>query len=238
LTNSEFFFTIDVMPRLARIVVPGYPHHITQRGNHRLDIFIDDEDRAVYLRLLKRYREKHGLELLAYCLMTNHIHLVAVPKETHSLARALADTHMCYAQHMNRKYSKIGHLWQGRFFSCVLDENHALAAARYAERNPVRAGLVGCAWDYSWSSTREHLSLGGDGLVSERWPSGDLRKQWRELLIEPGEKGEIDRVRRSTLSGIPAGEEDFLEKIESLVKRALKPKKVGRPRKSLLKRGL
>jgi putative transposase len=170
--------------------------------------------------------------------MTNHIHLVAIPWETHSLARALADAHMCYSQHINRKYSKVGHLWQGRFFSCVLDENHALAATRYVERNPVRAGLVGCAWDYPWSSAREHLSLGGDDIVSVRWPSRDLREQWRALLIEPGEKKEIDRVRRSTLSGIPAGEDDFLEKIEGLVKRTLKPNKVCRSLKSLQKSDL
>jgi putative transposase len=219
---------------MARIVAPEYPHHITQRGNHRLDIFIDDEDRAVYLKLLKQYRDKHGLEILAYCLMSNHIHLVAIPKESFSLSRALADTHMRYAQHINRKYSKVGHLWQGRFFSCVLDEDHALAAARYVERNPVRAGLVGRAWDYPWSSARDHIGARRDAFVSARWPAGDLRKQWAELLATADGGKELEAIRTSTRSGKPVGSDAFIEKMEKLLQRLLKPKRVGRPHKHLI----
>jgi putative transposase len=218
---------------MPRVVGPQYPHHITQRGNHRLDIFIDDDDRAVYLKLLRQYRDKHGLEILAYCLMSNHIHLVAVPTENHSLSRALADTHMRYAQHINRKYSKVGHLWQSRFFSCILDEDHTLAAARYVERNPVRAGLVGRAWDYPWSSAREHIDRKKDALVSARWPLGDLREQWAELLTATDDTKELEAIRTSTLSGKPVGTEAFIKKMEKLLQRLLKPREVGRPRKSL-----
>jgi putative transposase len=228
----------SVMPRIARIVAPGYPHHITQRGNNRLDIFIDDEDRSLYLGLLKHYRDKHGLEILAYCLMSNHIHLVAIPEEKQSLSRVLADAHMRYSQHVNRKYNRIGHLWQGRFFSSILDENHTLAAARYVERNPVRAGLVDCAWDYPWSSARAHIGAEADRLVSTRWPQGDLREHWRGLLVEPGEKVEMDAIRRSTRSGKPTGSKEFIEKMEGLIKSIRKVKKRHHSYKRLINRGL
>lgn len=130
------------MPRIARATVPGTPHHITQRGNNREIIFFDDKDRRRYLKWLKEYTNRHRLEVWAYCLMNNHIHLIVVPEREESLGNALRDTHMRYAQYINRRYRRSGHLWQGRFFSCALDSAHLLAAVRYVERNPVRAGFV------------------------------------------------------------------------------------------------
>lgn len=219
------------MPRTARIVAPGLAHHITQRGNRRMEVFLDDEDRETYLTLLRQYRKKHGLEILAYCLMHNHIHLLAVPKETDSLARTLADTHMRYAQHFNWKHSQTGHLWQGRFFSCVLDERHALAAARYIERNPIRAGLVGRAWDYGWSSATAHVSEKSDSLLSDRWPSGQQLMQWRDLLSEAGDDARLRGIRLHTRTGRPLGTEGFLDKVERMLGRTVRPGKGGRPPK-------
>ena len=130
------------MSRVARIVAPGFPHHVTQRGNRRADVFEADTDYEAYLRFLKRYAGKRGLSIWVYCLMRNHIHLVAVPLRAESLGQALRDAHTVYAMYFNSRTQLSGHVWQGRFYSCPLDETHLWAAVRYVERNPVRAGMV------------------------------------------------------------------------------------------------
>jgi len=127
---------------MARVVVPGIGHHLTQRGNRREEVFFDDGERQRYLQLLLEYSAKHGMEILAYCLMTNHVHLVAVPARIDSLARGMKSLDLRYAQHVNWHQGICGRLWQGRFLSCPLDEDHLWAAIRYVERNPVRARLV------------------------------------------------------------------------------------------------
>lgn len=226
------------MPRIARVVATGLAHHITQRGNRRADVFLDDEDRLSYLELLKRYSQRHGLEILAYCLMSNHVHLVAIPQEAYSLARTFAETHMRHARHINRKQEQTGHLWQGRFYSCVLDEPHALAAARYVERNPVRAGLAAKAWDYPWSSARAHVGEVCDDLLSERWPSGQLLAQWRDILTGPDADTETDALRAFTRTGRPLGGESFTAMVERITGRSVKLKKAGRPRNMLQMRRL
>lgn len=133
--------TILLIPRLARNVFPGIPHHITQRGNRREDVFFSDKDRQSCLAWLKEYSEKHSLEILAYCLMSNHIHIVAVLKTEENLQRLLKPLHIRCAQRINREKGWKGHLWQGRFFSLTLDEAYLWAAIRYVERNPVRAKM-------------------------------------------------------------------------------------------------
>lgn len=218
------------MPRTARIVATGLAHHITQRGNHQMDVFRDDDDREVYLRLLQKYRRKCGLEVLAYCLMSNHIHLVAVPREEDSMARTLARAHMCYTQHFNRKYSLSGHLWQGRFFSCVLDERHALAAARYVERNPLRAGFEGRAWEYRWSSARGHVGEFDDPMLAKSWPDENLLAGWRDLLTEEEGEEEVESLRHSIRTGHPLGSASFIRKLERALNRLLERKQRGRPR--------
>lgn len=128
------------MPRLARTVCARVPHHVTQRGNRREDVFFTDADRLAYLGWLKEDAEKHAVQILAYCLMTNHIHLVALPASEEGLERMLKPLHMRYAQRINRERRWKGHLWQGRFFSSALDEDYLWAAIRYVERQPrVRA---------------------------------------------------------------------------------------------------
>ena len=116
------------MPRLARIVIEGVAHHVVQRGNNRQDVFFVDDDRRAYLRLLQSQASRFGLILEGYCLMTNHVHLVATPSRPQSLARAIGRTNWLYSQYVNRLHGRSGHLWQNRFFSCPLGEGHFWAA--------------------------------------------------------------------------------------------------------------
>jgi putative transposase len=124
------------MPRLSRTVFPGVAHHITQRGNRREQVFFDDDDRQTYLDWLAHYSRRFDVEVLGYCLMTNHVHLVVMPGSEDGLHRMLKPLHMRYAQRVNRARGWTGHLWQGRFFSSPLDEAYLWAALRYVERNP------------------------------------------------------------------------------------------------------
>jgi putative transposase len=133
------------MPRLSRIVAVDYPHHVTQRGVRSMDIFRDDEDRRQYLQYVKEETELRKVDILAWCLMTNHVHFIAVPHAETSLSRAFGESHKRYTRMKNFKENARGYLFQGRFGSCVLDERHMLAAVRYVENNPVTAGMVSCA---------------------------------------------------------------------------------------------
>ena len=163
------------MPRLSRAVFAGVPHHITQRGNRRDDVFFSDEDRLSYLDWLHEYCKKHDVDVLAYCLMTNHIHIVAVPNSEDGLQRVLKPLHMRYAQRVNRAKGWKGHLWQGRFFSSPLDDAYLLAAIRYVERNSIRVGLADKAEDYRWSSAAAHCGQRGDKVLSHK-------SEWRKVL--------------------------------------------------------
>ena len=144
------------MARIARVVVPGIPHHVTQRGNRRADVFFDDADRYAYLNNLRRFARLHEIEVWAYCLMTNHVHFVVVPAHEKALALTFHDAHTCFVGALNSRRKLSGHLWQGRFFSTPLDNAHLWASVRYVERNPVRAGMVSRAEDYKWSSAAAH----------------------------------------------------------------------------------
>ncbi len=155
------------MPRIARIIAPGYPHHITQRGNNRATVFFDDEDRRTYLKLLSAYAHKHSLQIWAYCLMDNHIHLLAVPETETALARGIGLTNQVYTQYLNRKLTQSGRVWQNRFFSCVVgSEQYLWAVARYIERNPLKVGLAERVDDYQWSSAKAHLTETNDAVLS------------------------------------------------------------------------
>ena len=136
------------MPRLARCVFANVPHHITQRGNRKEEVFFTQDDRNTYLSLLNNYCDKHSVDIIAYCLMTNHIHLVAVPTTEDGLEKVLRPLHMRYTQMINRKMGWNGHLWQGRYFSSPLDEEYFWACIRYIENNPVRAKIVDRAGEY------------------------------------------------------------------------------------------
>lgn len=220
------------MSRVARVVVPGFPHHITQRGNRRADVFETDGDRKAYLRFLKQYSEKRGLDIWAYCLMTNHIHLVAVPKTEAALGFAMRDTHTVYAMYFNSRTQLSGHVWQGRFYSTPLDENHLWAAVRYVEMNPVRAGMVARAEEHPWSSAAAHCGLRDDPVLSTDYPPVGVVEDWRAWLRDRPEDNEAyDTIRKQTRTGRPCGSPKFLDQLEDLLGRVLRPKKSGRPRK-------
>ncbi len=220
--------SIADMSRVARIVVPGFPHHVVQRGNRRADIFYSDDDRLAYTRFLKKYAAEHGLKIWAYCLMTNHLHLVAVPERERSLGLALHDAHSVYALYFNSRYKLSGHLWQGRFYSCPMDETHAWAAVRYVECNPVRAGMVACAQEYPWSSAGNHCGLRTDTLLAGEFPPPDVIEDWPARLHEGEPEDMLLRLRRQTHTGRPFGSPQFLAGVETILGRGLRPKKPGR----------
>jgi putative transposase len=218
------------MPRVARIVIPGCPHHITQRGNNRQDVFFVDDDRRVYLELLSAQSARYGLDIHAYALMTNHVHLVATPRRKDSLARAVGRAHYFYTLYVNRLHGRAGHLWQNRFFSTALDDAHLWTALTYVERNPVRAGLVRRAWRYEWSSAAAHCGKSSPPVWLEEKLFRRLLagRNWREALTQPQDDKTLDLMRRHTLTGRPLGSDSFLSKIETAIGRRLRPLTPGR----------
>lgn len=214
------------MPRMARLVVPGYPHHVTQRGCRRQLTFFDDSDYQAYIALLASLKRHSGVEFLAYCLMPNHAHLVVVPSHEHSLARLFRTVHRRFALRVNAAHDWRGHLWQERFYSCVMDERHTLAAIRYVELNPVRAGLCAKAADWRWSSARAHLYRQSDALVSLA-PVCEQIHDWDAYLAEHNAPEFDDRIRLHTRTGRPAGVDAFVEALEIVTGRRLKVQKSG-----------
>lgn len=200
------------MPRKARVVAPGVAHHVTQRGVARQTVFYARRDRQVYLKLLAEQARLAGVRVLAYCLMSNHIHLVLVPDEERSLALCLQRVHGRYAQYLNARRRRSGHLWQNRYFSCPLDEGHLWTAVRYVELNPVRAGLAKEASSYRWSSAAAHLG-GRDesrALDVAFWQEAGGAGRWRQLLDEQGDAEQLRRLRRATYACRPCGDESFV----------------------------
>ncbi len=218
------------MARISRLVVPGYPHHITQRGVRSLPIFSNDKDRSGYADIMAEQVHRFGVEVLAWCLMTNHTHLVAIPNDQAALARAIGEAHRRYTRMKNFAEGVRGYLFQGRFSSCVLDETHLIAAARYVELNPVKAGMVRSAEDYPWSSARFHLGgVATDVLVKDKNLLG-LVENWEEYLRQDDDKAN-SRLVKAIRSGRPAGSEPFVQLVETLTGRSLRLGKRGpRPR--------
>ncbi|WP_245803994.1 transposase [Geothermobacter hydrogeniphilus] len=189
------------MARLSRLVVPGYPHHVTQRGVRSMDIFDHDDDRWAYLDFMQQEARRFGVEFLAWCLMSNHMHLIAVPAAPETLARAIGEAHRRYTRMKN------------------------FAAGRYIENNPVKAGIVPAATDYPWSSARYLCGLiDSDPLLRER-PLAGMVDDWPQFLRDGGTEPETVLLEK-TRTGRPAGSEDFIRKLEQQTGRTLLP---GRP---------
>lgn len=194
-----------------------------------MTIFRSDEDRDAYLRLIREETARFGVEVLAWCLMTNHVHFIAVPPQQTALARAFGEAHRRFTSARNLVENVRGYLFQGRFGSCVLDENHLLAAVRYVELNPVRAGMAGKAWEYPWSSARFHIGLNDtDPLVEDRSILG-LTIDWQGFLLTENH-AITETVRKATRTGRPAGDAAFIEKVEAVIGRDVRHRKRGRPR--------
>lgn len=220
------------MPRIARVVLAGVPHHVTQRGNRRQDVFFSDGDRAAYLGWLAHYCERFHLEVLAYCLMRNHVHLVIVPETEFALGQLFRPLHTRHAQRVNRGRGWSGHLWQGRYFSSALDERYLWAAMRYVERNPVRAGVVSRAQDYRWSSAPAHCKLVDDYVLTRdlRWLElWNAVGDWSRWLSDSDGVDDVSVLRRNVERGLPCGSDDFVSALERRTGLALRPTPRGRP---------
>jgi len=214
------------MARLARVVIPGHPHHVTQRGNGRGRTFFGDHDYALYRDLLAANCRVAGVEVWAWCLMPNHVHLILVPSDPDGLRRALARVHRHYAGVIQARRKRSGHFWQGRFGAVAMDEEHLVAALRYVSLNPVRARLVARAADWRWSSTRAHLRGKDDGLTALA-PIKDRVPRFADLLGGAPETELFKRLRAAESIGRPLGNNGFLARIERRTGRVLKPGKRG-----------
>ena len=220
------------MARIARLVVPGLPHHVTQRGNRRETTFFKDGDYALYLDLLAQAVQQAKTEVWAYCLMPNHVHIILVPSDEDGLRRTFADLHRRYTGIINARLKVTGHLWQGRFGSVVMDEDHLMNAVRYVTLNPVRAKLVKRARDWKWSSARAHLAGRDDGIVSVA-PVLERTGNFAKFLGAPfDEKQAYGSLRRAETVGRPIGTADWLKSLEQKTGRVLVPGKRGRKPKS------
>jgi len=216
------------MPRSARLVVPGLPHHVTQRGNRREATFFSPRDYRLYKRMLAEECEEAAVAVWAWCLMPNHVHLVLVPACPEGLARAAGRVHHRYTVAINKREGWTGHLWQARFASFVMDERHLLACARYVELNPVRARLVLRPEDWGWSSARAHLDGASDGLADPA-PLLERGPDWRSVLDSGLDEATCSAIRARERSGHPLGSGRFVETLCERAGRPLAPRRPGRP---------
>ena len=215
------------MARIARVVAPGLPHHVTQRGNRRLQTFFGDDDYQAYLELMSEWCAKYKVQIWAYCLMPNHVHLIAVPETKESLNLAIGEAHRRYTRRVNFREGWRGHLWQGRFSSFILDQNHLLACTRYVELNPVRAGMVKNPQAWRWSSADAHTQRKDDILVRTKPLLAMIKSPWKKFLSVGIQESEMDLFRKHERTGRPIGDDAFIDRLERLLDRPLKPKKPG-----------
>jgi putative transposase len=200
------------MPRSARILVPDLPHHVTHRGNNKQRTFFSQADYRLYKKYLAEACAETGTAVWGWCLMPNHVHLILVPSTAQGLPCVMRRTQARYTRAINAREGRVGHLWQARYGSFVMDEPHLLACARYVELNPVRAGLVRRPEQWPWSSAGAHLGGAADGLTEpaallERWPD------WRAILDGGLADEERDSIRARERSGRPLGGADFVARL-------------------------
>ncbi|MCK4924912.1 MAG: transposase, partial [Spirochaetes bacterium] len=203
------------MARIPRIVIPGYPHHIVQRGNRRQIVFFSDRDKNAYIQCLLESTVRFGIDIWAYCLMDNHVHLIAVPKHIDSLARGMGEAQRKYTRMIHFREGWRGYLWQGRFLSYPLDRMHLYAAVRYVEQNPVRAGLVTRAEEYPWSSAKAHVNKKKDLLLSDTVLIEEI-DDWESYLATYDEVEIIEQIQKHASTGRPLGNEQFITELERL----------------------
>ena len=209
------------MARMARVMFESIPFHVTHRGNHRKDVFDDDRDRRLYLQLLRGYALRFEMSVWGYALMSNHVHLIVVGRNRSSIPRAVGNAHREFSRLRNKRGLVTGHLWANRYFSTALDEPHLWAAIRYVELNPVRAGIVGDATAYAWSSARAHAALVNDDLLSADRPFPGPIADWRGWLGNGLEEETAKLLRENTAKGSPTGNTAFMASIEERLRRCV-----------------
>ena len=227
------------MPRRPRIIVPGIPLHIIQRGNNRQSCFFADEDYLFYLDGLKEYAQSTGCSIHAYVLMTNHVHLLLTPSQSSSAGNLMQRLGQRYVHYINRTYKRSGTLWEGRFRSCVIQQQEYLfVCQRYIEMNPVRAGMVKQPGEYRWSSYQVNGQGKSSDLVTHHVLYRDLGQSsaerqlaYRELFRHELQPGAIDKIRKATNGNFALGSSRFTEEISKMLGRRVTPGKAGRPKK-------
>ncbi|HNV69110.1 MAG TPA: transposase [Candidatus Ozemobacteraceae bacterium] len=218
------------MARLARLVISGVPHYITQRGNRAQEVFLRESDYRDYRSLMAEWCGRQKIEIWAYCLMPNHIHLIAVPPDPDALQNAIGEAHRRYTRLVNAREGWCGHLWQGRFGSFPMDDRSLLEAARSIELKPVRAGLARSPGEYPWSSAAAHLAGADDGLTVVK-PLLSRVDSWGGFLRQKCDEESDTRFQRHANTGKPLGSDEFIRRLELQTGRQLFPKKPGRKRK-------
>jgi putative transposase len=213
--------------RSARLVAENMPHHVLQRGNRRQNVFFSEKDKKDYLRILQEQCQIYCVEIWAYCLMDNHVHLIVTPHSEKDLAKAVGETHKRYTRIINFREGWRGYLWEGRFKSFILDERYLHAAVRYVERNPVRAGLIKKAEDYSWSSAPDHAYSKDNGLLSRFYLLDEI-KDWSYYLSASDSEEDLRLFRRHGQTGRPLGSSDFMNELAGKLRIDLTPKRRGR----------
>ncbi|MFA6009776.1 MAG: transposase [Desulfobacteraceae bacterium] len=215
------------MARIARVVAPLYSHHIIQRGNRRQQTFFNDEDYSAYLELMSEWCRTYHVEVWAYCLMPNHVHLILEPETKDGLNLAVGEAHKRYTRRINSREGWCGHLWQGRFASFIMDDSYLLSCTKYIELNPVRAGLVKKPEQWAWSSTRAHINGKDDILIRPKTLTDRINKPWKKFLSTDVQDHEMDLFRKHERTGRPIGDDSFIDHLEYLLDRTLKPQKPG-----------
>ncbi len=220
------------MPRIARVIAPSYPHHIIQRGNRRQRTFFSDADYAAYIDLMGEWCRHHGVDIWAYCLMPNHVHLIAVPQTEDSLRLAIGEAHRRYTRYINFREGWRGHLWQGRFASYVMDERYLIACVRYIETNPVRSGLVEKPEDWPWSSAAAHIKRKNDRFADVAPLLQMVTGDWGDFLCSARTGKDTELLKKHERTGRPLGGEKFIDRLEVTLGMSLKPQKPGRKPKN------
>lgn len=216
------------MARMARVVVPGYPHHVTQRGNRRQTTFFNDRDYQHYIELVAQFAHEFDTQVCAYRLVPNHVHLVMVPAQVDGLRAPLGEAHRRYTRMVNFRHGWRGHLWQERFRSFVMDENYLLATVRYVERNPVVAHLCGSPGGWDWSSAAARLRAEDDALVQVT-PMLDRVDDWASYLSDhTGDDEKRRLIAKHSRTGRPLGDGRFVRALEQITGRKLAPRPPGR----------
>jgi putative transposase len=211
------------MQHTARIDIPKLPCHITQRGSDRYNVFQDDEDRLKYLSWVDEYSKKYHLSIFAYCLMDNHVHFIVTPQKEDTMIGVLGIAHIRYSQYINKKKKVSGSLWQGRFYSCTLNNSHLMAAIRYVEKNPVRAGIVKNAWEWKWSSAATHIGEANQMIHLEDITNliDVSTESWKQYLDSNENEEDINDIRKHTLLGFPLGTASSSVKPDKKVERLI-----------------
>ena len=225
------------MPRRARLVLPGVTAHLVQRGNNRAPCFFSEQDRAHYLFHLGRLAGPSGCSVHAYCLMTNHVHLLVTPAGSDSCAKLMKQLGQLHTQYVNRTYRRTGTLWENRFKSCLVQtERYVLECYRYIELNPVRAGMVKHPGEYRWSSFRANAGGDRDSMLSGHpeylilGPDDSMRREaYASLFGSLADPSSVDEIRSATTGGFALGDKSFRERIAERLQRRVERGAPGRP---------